>query len=411
MTTLGLMSIVPIMPLYLQQLVELTPGQAGVWTSLALAAPAIGAIVFATELGRACDHFGYRRLLLWSLSGFTLSMLLMALTTNIQGFLLGRLLLGISGVGVTVTAFASAASPSEQRGRTLGLMQSATACGSLLGPIIGGVLLDTWSVKPLLLATAMFTGVAIVACALLLLEPARLLTDENSKHRTSGQQSKLRFTAFGWLGALREPQVRLWLLAASASQAAAFALVNVFVLYLQSTFYSPSSATVSALNSADSLLNLSSATGLIHALGWLATMISSPLWGRANDRGSARVNFIVASIGCAVCMLVMTQLSELWSVAATRFIQGVFFGGLVQTVFYHLGKTCLSHQQGSSVGTGKSYLVLGQIVGPLLVMLLLPFLSSAALLIVVSLLFAGAALLVYLAGDEESMAGNTLSSA
>lgn len=362
-TTLGLMAMVPIMPLYLSHLAD---GDPTIWSSAALAAPAVTALAVASRIGQACDRYGYRRLVLLSLTGFAISMALMALSTGILGFLLGRLLLGASGVGVTLTAFACAASSKEQRGRTLGLLQSASAFGSLSGPIIGGVLLDLWSLRPLLIAIALFCGIAVLFASWRLEEPC---STGAPKPSTIGPHK-------GWLSNLRDPIMRNWMFAACLGQAAAFAVVNVFVSFLEPQV-PPAS--------------LASATGAIHAAGWAASMLASPLWGRKNDTGDVRRHFFVAAVGCAASVALLPMASNVWQILALRIAQGACFAALAQSVFLSLSKIRSADQQGASVGLAKSYLVLGQIVGPAVVAALLPWCTPGEVLWGASALFGLAA--------------------
>src|SRR3569623_1895319 len=149
-TTLGLMVLVPILPLYMATLTGIDTLGAARWSSLALAAPGRGTLCFAPFAGQWCDRFGYRCMLLISLVVFIASMLLMALSTSVFSFMLGRLLQGLSTIGGVLTAFIGHASCDASRGRSLGLQESAIACGALAGPVLGGMMLDQWSLKPLL---------------------------------------------------------------------------------------------------------------------------------------------------------------------------------------------------------------------------------------------------------------------
>jgi MFS family permease len=427
-TTLGLMSMVPIMPLYLAQL---GAGYSAVWGSAALAAPAVTALALSSRIGKACDRYGYRVLVLASLLGFALSMALMALSSDISGFLIGRLLLGASGVGVTLTSFACAASRPENRGRVLGLLQSASACGCLIGPVAGGILLDLWSLRPLLIATAVFCGLAALFASWGLREPASTEPEDTRAIPQSLRESLIKsrrplgfglalrgLQAFpgsrlsflnrppacvqknasisempvsqrpsgldqrfpGWLSTLRDPTTRNWMLAACLAQAAAFALVNTFVLFLEPRLPATS---------------LASVTGMVHAAAWAATMLASPWWGRANDAGDARRNFYIAALGCALSIGLLSLASQLWQILLLRILQGGCFAALTQSVFFSLSRVQSSLHQGEGIGLAKSYLVLGQILGPALVAVLLPWCEPSAILWGVSLLFVTAALFAF----------------
>ena len=99
--TTGLMTLVPILPLYLQAM----PGAHGTdWSSVALAAPAVGALAVAPFTGIWCDRVGHRPVLLVSLVVFTVSVLILATSQHVAGFIVGRVLQGASAIGVMLTA-------------------------------------------------------------------------------------------------------------------------------------------------------------------------------------------------------------------------------------------------------------------------------------------------------------------
>ncbi|MGD7105015.1 MFS transporter, partial [Ralstonia pseudosolanacearum] len=127
--TLGLMVLVPIMPFFLRDLMGggVAAADAVRWTSIALAAPGVGALLCAPFAGRWCERFGYRRALLLALSLFVASMAMMALSRGLAMFIAGRLLQGASTVGVIVTAFIARVSDSAGRGRELNGVEAALA--------------------------------------------------------------------------------------------------------------------------------------------------------------------------------------------------------------------------------------------------------------------------------------------
>lgn len=379
---MGLMALVPVMPLYIQQLGS---GYSPVWASLALAAPAVTALLFSSWLGKSCDRYGYRLIVLCSLLGFAVSMVLMAASTDITAFLLGRLLLGVCGVNVALTAFACVACAQEQRGHVLGQLQGASACGSLLGPIFGGVLMDIWSIRPLLLAIALFSGLAALLAGFFLKNIVETKADSGQaaeEIEKNGSESSASWS----VSSLKNTMP--WKLSACLSQSAAFALVNVFVLFLAS-------------HTASSVL--ASTTGLIHAAAWGAGMLASPFWGKANDIGDVRRNFSVAAMVCALSIALLPVADSLWQILILRIVQGSCFVALAQSVFFSLSHLNSAHRQGASVGQTKRYLVLGQIIGPFLVAVLIPWCSPVTILWCVSALFALAAYFAWQAPELSSV--------
>jgi MFS family permease len=371
-TTLGLMVFVPIMPLYIETLTGVDAVDVPLWSSLALAAPAIGTLCLASYAGKWCDRFGYRRMLLASLGVFITSMLLMALSSSVHGFMLGRLLQGMSAIGVVLTAFIGYVSKDDSRGRSLGLQESAVACGALGGPLLGGIMLDYWSLKPLLLGSAVLTGIAGGILCRQLSEPGN----------EPGKALAIPGSAFsGVRTMLGHSYLRNWMIAACLIQAAAFAFVIVFALYLTALF--PASEA------------MASKIGLLHALGWLATMLAAPLWGRLNDRGEPRRYFILAAVGCTLSAALLMAVDQIWLVALLRLAQGACYAALMQSVLLACSRQLPASSYGHMTGLSRSFMVVGQLLGPLLVMLLLPVLSPVNLVWPVAMLFLAGGLLVF----------------
>lgn len=367
-TTLGVMVLVPILPLYMATLTGIDAFGAARWSSLALAAPGLGTLCFAPFAGQWCDRFGYRRMLLMSLVVFIASMLLMALSTSVFSFMLGRLLQGMSTIGVVLTAFIGHASSDASRGRSLGLQESAIACGALAGPVLGGMMLDHWSLKPVLIGSALLTGAAGGVLWSQLREPPKSVPGKD-------------LPPFAGLHTvLVRADLRNWMLAACLAQAAAFALVNVFPIYLTAHF--PASEAIA------------SKTGGLHALGWLATMLTSPLWGHLNDRGDPRRHFLLAVIGCALSIGLLAAADQLWLVALLRVIQGACYAALAQSMLLACSRQQPASVYGHVTGLSRSFMVVGQLLGPLIVMLLMPFLAPANLVWPITALFLAAGLLV-----------------
>ena len=97
--------------------------------------------------GRLADVWGHQRVLTWGLLLSAIAFLGCGLATTFPLFLTARVLQGIAVALVLAAAPAliTLSVPAEKRGQALGIFQMSAAIGFALGPLLGGILVDTFS--------------------------------------------------------------------------------------------------------------------------------------------------------------------------------------------------------------------------------------------------------------------------
>ena len=106
-------------------------------------------------------------------------------------FLFFRLCWGVTWSFLRLGGYLSVISNSEEanRGRSMGIYQSVSSTGSLLGGLIGGILLDSWGFKPASMFLAFGTALAIpIAFTLKDVNSSSIKKDEKTKCQTPSQQ-------------------------------------------------------------------------------------------------------------------------------------------------------------------------------------------------------------------------------
>ena len=114
------------------------------WTSNAYLVTLSSLLLIGGSLG---DLFGERRMYVVGVAGFGVTSLLCALAPTIEMLVLARALQGVSGALLTPAALAVivAAFPPDERGKAVGAWTAWGGIGTVLGPLIGGQLVDTAS--------------------------------------------------------------------------------------------------------------------------------------------------------------------------------------------------------------------------------------------------------------------------
>ncbi len=114
------------------------------WTSNAYLVTLSSLLLIGGSLG---DLFGERRMFVLGVAGFGVTSLLCALAPTIELLVAARALQGISGAILTPAALAVivAVFPPDERGKAVGAWTAWGGIGTVLGPLIGGQLVDSAS--------------------------------------------------------------------------------------------------------------------------------------------------------------------------------------------------------------------------------------------------------------------------
>jgi DHA1 family tetracycline resistance protein-like MFS transporter len=162
----GIGLIFPILPRLLE---DVTHAQnvapyIGVMTALY----AVMQFIFAPVLGALSDTLGRRPVLLISLAGAAINYVVMAFAPQLWMLLLGRAIAGLTSANISVaTAYITDISPEDTRARRFGLFNAMFGIGFIVGPVLGGVLGDSWLRLPFIAAAVLNAGNLLLALFIL----------------------------------------------------------------------------------------------------------------------------------------------------------------------------------------------------------------------------------------------------
>lgn len=138
---IGFGIIIPVIPSLIAQLKNTDISTASKYGSLLMFSYAVVQFICAPILGNLSDKYGRRPVLLFSLFGFGINYLFMALAPTYGWLFLGRIIAGITGASMTTgAAYIADISTAENRAKNFGMIGAAFGLGFIIGPVIGGLL-------------------------------------------------------------------------------------------------------------------------------------------------------------------------------------------------------------------------------------------------------------------------------
>ncbi|AEM47985.1 major facilitator superfamily MFS_1 [Acidithiobacillus ferrivorans SS3] len=154
---LGLFMLMPVLALDNDQLRYSTPLLLG----LAIGIYGLAQAVLQFPFGVASDRFGRKRVLVFGILIFVLGSLLGALTHNIWGIILARLLQGAGAVSSVLLATAGDLTGEQHRTKAMAAIGGSIAIAYVLGMALGPVFYGVWGLTGVFLVAAAFGVLAL----------------------------------------------------------------------------------------------------------------------------------------------------------------------------------------------------------------------------------------------------------
>lgn len=337
----GMNLIVPFLPFYIRHLGVTNDQELARWSGLIFAAPFVTAIIATPVWGALADRYGRKLMVVRAIFGLGLAQVLIGMSGNVYQLLAFRLLQGlISGYIAASLALVSTTTPTERIGYALGLLQTATAGGTVLGPAVGGVLADTISYRDIFFITA---GLCILGGFLII----RLVHEEVQAPSGVSQPTvmeNIRYVA-------RHRKLRTIGLLIMLAQAGALMIEPIFALFIEQ--FRTDTRFISTL------------VGGIFSIAGMFMVISAPWWGKRNDRIGYRKNLTIASTGTGVAYACHMLVPDLVSLGFLRAGLGFFRGGILHSLFSLTSRHVDPGRRGGIMGIASSLAILGNSLGPL----------------------------------------------
>lgn len=333
--------VFPFLPLYFQEMGLKT--DVAQWTGVAFSASFFAQAIVSPFWGAVADRIGQKPMMIRSGLAIMLVFAGMAVATSPSQIVLLRLMNGaLSGFIPASSALLVRIVPRERLGRSMGFFQSSPAAGAIMGPLVGGALVQVAGIRP----TLWIGAAMMVAATALVVWGVREPPVEAAARRE--HLNPLRDVG----AAFRHPALRQLFVLAILIQVANTAIEPLITLYV-SRF--PGLGAVPFWS------------GLLFSLVGVATVIAAPRWGRAAEaRGPGRIlrtGVLLAGAGNLLQVICRTPLTF----GLTRFLLiGVGYAAVTPALNLIVARHSAREFQGRAFGTYNSVAQVGGMLGPLI---------------------------------------------
>lgn len=336
--------VLPFISLYIETFGNFSPSYVQRWSGWIFGITFVTAFIFSPIWGRIGDKYGRKNILIFSATGLAASVLLMGFATSVEQLFFLRLFMGIfTGFIPMSQALIATQTPKAIAGKTLGTLQTGNITGTLLGPLIGGVIADIfgYSATFKLISITIFLSALIVLFGIKEIQMKVTVKGEKSSYTTREVITHI----------LSHPALLIVMLLSTVVQIAHFSIQPILSLY------------VAEINGVH---NIAFYAGLVFSVAGLGNLLFARRWGVLGDKHGYMPVMIGLLIIASVVYLPFAFVNSIWQLVILRLILGTAIGGIVTTRIAYIRQEAPLAMQGEVLGYNTSLRFLGNVLGPAL---------------------------------------------
>lgn len=356
--------IMPFLSLYIETFGHYSSEYVQRWSGFVFGITFLAAFLISPFWGRFGDRHGYKKILIITGTGISISIFFMGFASSVHELFILRLIMGaVTGFIPTSLALISAQTPKEVAGKTLGTLQTGTVSGSLLGPLLGGALADMAGFRLTFLLTA---GVIAASTLFILIGIKEIRKDKTEK------DGKVYTRKEVLLNIIQNPVLLTVMIVSFLIQAANFSVQPLLALY------------VSELNGTS---NLAFLAGLAFSATGFGNLIATRQWGKLGDRVGHEKVLASLLVVAALMFIPQALAGSLGQLVVYRFLFGISVGGLIPCMTAYIRQVAPISIQGEVMGYNVSFRFLGNVIGPVMGGILAGHFGISAVFYLTSALF------------------------
>lgn len=330
--------VIPFLPLFLIELG--VDSHLEMWSGALFSAAFLAGALSSPFWGAVGDKYGRKPMIIRAGIVLFFIYVLMAFVTNEYQLLVLRLLQGLlSGFIPGAIAIVGTNTPEKKVGYALSMMSTATATGSIMGPMIGGVLAHLFSNR-------LAFGLAGVLCLLATVLVIIWVKEEKfvpSKDRISVVNTvKMAGT---------NRSLAIVLILTMLTQFSVMTIEPVLPLYI-----------VQLGGSTD---NASLLSGFVFSIVGVASILFAARWGKLADKIGFQKVLLIGLLAGGLGSLAQVLFSNIWGFSIIRFAYGAFFCAVFPALNGLVVQSTTSEFRGRAFSLNQTANQIGGMLGPM----------------------------------------------
>ena len=337
-------SCIPFLPVYIFREMGVAQESVKFWAGISFAVTFLGCTVMAPYWGALADHVGQRKMAIRAGYGLTLTYFFTGACQDVYQLVGVRILCGlVAGFVPACMSMASSSLPESRMGWGMGLMQTALASGSVMGPLMGGYMASWFGMRMSFYVGSLALFAATTAVMLVVKDMTIL--------------QKGGFSATSLLAdlkeSLRNKELRFIMFMFFMIQTCVMTIQPLITMYVGQLMGSMG----------DEAIKMS---GVIFSLAGITGIVAAPFWGkRGQSYGYVRI-FALVTFTAGFINLFQVFIQDVWQFATIQFVYGLFLAGAVPNINANLTVVTDKTTRGKAFGLSTSANQFGGVVGPLL---------------------------------------------
>ncbi|MDF2720828.1 MAG: transporter [Paenibacillus sp.] len=353
------------------------------WAGIAFGITFLAAALISPYWGSLSDKYGRRPMLIRSALSLSVVYVLSGLVRNPYELIAVRILTGLmSGYVPSAIALIATNTPDRKVGYALGVMSTATAAGTVIGPLVGGSLSKFFGYRE----SFFLSGLIVLFCALFAIFGVK---EQNfDRNRVRSRVSDDLKLAWGNRKLMKQLAI------------ASFVTFSVMLLEPLLTIY--------VLNMGLSHNDASLSSGIIFSAVGIATIIAAPQWGKIGEKIGYRNTLMIGLVGGGIGNVLQMLFHNVVSFGVLRFVYGLFFAAVYPSLNALIVKATSSDFRGRAFSLNQSANQVGTLVGPITGGLLAGWMTIPSVFVLNGLLLLVVAVTLWVGmGKEKASGGST----